>query len=80
MHRVLHLLHIRIQNVFQQSGDVLKMIVKGIAADTAAVHDVFYSDLIQRPFVQQPDKGFFNSLACKVCRGFLQPDDPYTLS
>jgi len=56
------------------------MIVKSVAADAAVIHDVFYSDLIQRPFIQQPDKGFFDSLACKLCHGFLQPDDPYTLS
>ena len=41
------------------------MVVKGVAVDSAGLHDVLDRDPVQGLFVQQGDKGFFNGFLVK---------------
>ena len=40
----------------QQRGDILKMIVKGITVDAAVLHDIPDADSVQRLFIEQLEK------------------------
>ena len=42
-----------LHHLLKQSGNILKVIIKGIPIDVAAVHDVLDCDFIQRAFFQK---------------------------
>ena len=47
-------------NFLKHGKNILKMIIKGVAIDTAIVNDVAHGDLFKRLFGGQVDKGLGN--------------------
>ena len=46
-----------------QIGNILKMIIEGVAVDAALLDDVLDGDFVQRLFVEQRDEGRHDGLA-----------------
>lgn len=55
-----------------KGGDILKMVVKGVAVDAALLHNVPDADLVQGLFVEQLQKRRFNGLLGKICHTHLR--------
>ncbi len=53
-------------NLLQQGGQVLIVVVEGIAVDAAGLHNVLYGNLVQGALVQQCDKGLLNRFSGKI--------------
>ena len=55
--------------------DVLKVVVKGVAADVADVHNALDADLVQRSFVEQFDKRRLDGILGVIVR---HPAPPFS--
>ena len=53
--------HLR-NDLLQKRGDVLKMIIEGIAVDAAVLDDLFDGDLVHRFFVQKFPEGLLDGV------------------
>ena len=59
----------------QQARDVLKVVVKGVAADVADVHNALDADFVQRSFVEQFDKRRLDGILGVIVR---HPAPPFS--
>ena len=62
-----------LKDFLNEGGEILIMIIKGIAVDAAFLDDIADGDLLERPLIQQPDKGFLDRRFCKIgheCHSF----------
>ena len=62
-----------------EGGDILKMVVKGVSVDAAFFHNIPDTDLIQGLFVEQLQKRRFNGLLGKICHTYLRLFCTYSL-
>ena len=56
-----------VEYLLDQRGNVVVMIVKGVAVDTAVLHDLLDSDLVDLLLVEQLHKGSFDSVLSESC-------------
>ena len=56
-------IHLANDDRFDQSGDVFKVIVKGIPVDPTFIDDVLDCDFIELPFVEQPQYRFHDGVS-----------------
>ena len=59
-------IHLILDDLAQQGGDILVVVVEGVAVDPAVLHDAAHADLAQRLLVQQLEKRVFDCLLGKV--------------
>ena len=64
-----HPVRLFIDDGLHQLGQILKIIIKGVAVDAAVIHNVPYGDLTDGPLIQQLDKRVPNRRFCKGCHG-----------
>jgi hypothetical protein len=57
------------EDLLNQGGDVLIMVIERVAVDAAVVRDIFYRDLAQRPVVDQFQKGSTDRIPCEIRHG-----------
>ena len=55
-------------DLLEQRGNVLIVVIERIAADVAGVDDAAHADFIERTFVQKLQKGFFDRVSGVVMR------------
>ena len=63
--------HLLSHDFLYQRGQILEMVIEGVAVDAAVLHDVFHSDLVQWPLVKQLQECFLNG-----CPGKIRHDAP----
>ena len=63
--------HVLLDDLLNETGNVLEMVIKGIPIDPAVLHDAAHTDLGQRHFSEQFDKRRFDRLLCKVGHDIL---------
>ena len=56
-------IHLILDDLAQQGGDILVVVVEGVAVDPAVLHDAAHADLAQRLLVQQLEKRVFDPLS-----------------
>ena len=64
----------------QQGGDVVKVVVEGIAVDAAVLHNVTHADLVQGLLVQQLQKRGLDRLLRKVRHSVLRFGSIWSIS